>query len=184
MAKKKGTVSAVLPNPGSVAIQAMQRIAKQVKTKIVPDSDDFIPEYKTKGAACCDLRANIPTDEQGNRIVRLLPDSTLLVDCGFSMALPPGHEAQVRAKSGWASKGLIVTNATDEQEGGTIDDDYRLRVKVIVTNIGRNILTINHLDRIAQMAVRPVWYFDFEKTDVLPEADSDRVGGFGSTGIL
>lgn len=181
MAKKKGTCTPVIPTP--TAKTYTQKQSFRVKTPIVADSPEFIPEYKTKGAACCDLKANILPDLNGNRMLRLMPGHTELVDCGFSIALPPGHEAQIRAKSGWAAKGVIVTNATEEQEGGTIDDDYRLRIKVILTNVGKNILNINYMDRIAQMAVKPVWYFDFDPTDHLEDADSDREGGFGSTGV-
>ncbi len=179
--KKKGTVTPVLPTPTAKSYTAKQ--SHRVKTPIVADSPEFIPQYKTKGAACCDLHANLPLDLNGQRLLRLMPGHTELVDCGFSIALPAGHEAQIRAKSGWAAKGVICTNATEEQEGGTIDDDYRLRLKVILTNVGKNIIVINHLDRIAQMAVRPCWYFDFDPTDHLEEADSNRDGGFGSTGV-
>ena len=179
--KKKGTVTPVIPTPTAKAYTEKQ--SRRVSTPIVADSSEFIPEYKTKGAACCDLKASIPPDINGNRILRLMPGHTQLVDCGFSMALPAGYEAQIRAKSGWASKGIIVTNATDEQEGGTIDDDYRLRIKVILTNVGKQIININHMERVAQMAVKPVWYFDFDATDHLEDAESDRVGGFGSTGV-
>jgi len=181
MNKKKGICSSVVPTP--TAKSYTENKSKLIKTPIVADSPEFIPEYKTKGAACCDLKANIPPDMNGNRIIRLMPGHTELVDCGFCIALPSGHEAQIRAKSGWAAKGIIVTNATEEQEGGTIDDDYRLRLKVILTNVGKSIININHMDRIAQMAVKPCWYFDFDPTDRLEDAESDRVGGFGSTGV-
>lgn len=176
---KKGTITPVLPKP---TIKVLEEKSRRVRTPIVADSSEFIPEYKTKGAACCDLKANVPADLNGLRMLRLTPGHTALVDCGISIALPPGHEAQIRAKSGWAAQGLICTNATEEQEGGTIDEDYRLRIKVILTNVGKNILNISHLERVAQMAVKPCWYFDFEPTDKLEEADSDRKGGFGSTG--
>ena len=181
MSKKKGGISAVIPTP--TARQYVQKNVNNVKTPIVADSPEFIPEYKTKGAACCDLRANIPPDLNGQRIIKLMPGHTELVDCGFSIALPIGYEAQIRAKSGWGAKGVICTNATEEQEGGTIDEDYRLKIKVILTNVGKNIIIINHMDRIAQFAIKPCWYFDFEPTDCLEKADSDRLGGIGSTGI-
>ena len=179
--KKKGTITPVIPTPTAKSYAEKQ--THRVPTSIVADLPEFIPEYKTKGAACCDLKANIVPDINGTRILRLMPGHTQLIDCGFSMALPAGHEAQIRAKSGWAVKGIIVTNATEEQEGGTIDEDYRLRIKVILTNAGKQIVNVNHMDRVAQMAVRPCWYFDFDSTDHLENAESNRVGGFGSTGV-
>jgi dUTP pyrophosphatase len=180
MSKKKGEITPIIPKPANR--EYVER-TKRVLTPIVADSPEFIPQYKTKGSACCDLRANLPPDPRGERKLTIAPGYTELVDCGFSIALPKGYEAQIRARSGLAAKGLICTNATEEQEGGTIDDDYRLRLKVILSNVGRSIITIEHMDRIAQMSVRPCWYFEFDPVDDLPESGDDRVGGFGSTGV-
>ena len=55
-----------------------------------------------------------------------------LVPCGFSVAIPDGFEAQIRPRSGLASKyGVTVLNAP-----GTIDSDYRGEVKVLLINHG------------------------------------------------
>jgi len=178
MSKKKGEITPILPKPSS---RDFVDRTNHIPVAIIADSPEFIPQYKTRGAACCDLYANFELDPRGERKLTLAPGYTALVDCGFSMALPMGFEAQIRARSGLASKGIIVTNAAEEQEGGTIDDDYRLRLKVILSNVGRSLVTFEHLDRIAQMSIRPVWYFDFETVDELPPGH-DRVGGFGSTG--
>lgn len=185
MAKKKGTMTPVLPKSSARLVTAAKN---RLKTPIVADVPEFIPQYETKGAACCDLKANLPLDLNGHRVLKLMPGHTVVVDCGFRIKLPASHEAQVRARSGWASKGVIVTNATDEQAGGgTIDEDYfrkSHRLKVILTNVGKNILVINHLERIAQMAIKPVWRFDFEAVEEFDgETDSDRTGGLGSTGV-
>lgn len=132
--------------------------------------------YKSRGAACCDLIANIPPNELGERIIRLAPGHSETIDCGFSMALPPGWEAQLRCRSGMAQKSIQVTNGI-----GTIDDDYRGRVMVILNNAGREIVNIKHGDRFAQMALKPVFYFQWNIVNALDETERGE-GGFGSTG--
>ena len=181
MSKKKATCTSMVPK--SVVRSFMGKEARHVRVKIAADHGDFIPTYKTKGAACCDLRANLPPDILGHKQLTIAPGHTELVDCGFSIQMPSGYETQIRARSGLAAKGIIVTNATDEEEGGTIDDDYRGRIKVILTNVGKQIVTLTHMDRIAQMSIRPVWYFDFLPVKQL-DSDTERdTQGFGSTGV-
>lgn len=133
--------------------------------------------YKSRGAACADLIANIPADDRGERVIRLGPGHRETIDCGFSMALPPGWEAQIRPRSGMAQKGIQVTNAP-----GTIDDDYRGRLMVILNNTGREIVVIKHGDRFAQMALKPVFYFSWEVVNTLDETERGT-DGFGSTGV-
>jgi dUTP pyrophosphatase len=93
------------------------------------------------------------------------------------MALPPGWEAQIRPRSGLAQKGVQVTNSP-----GTIDDDYRGRLMVVLNNAGREIVNIKHGDRFAQMALKPVWYFSWNIVDEL-ESTERGDAGFGSTGV-
>lgn len=148
----------------------------RIPARIVADDPMFIPMYKSPGAAAADLVANIEPDENGVREIRLLPGRLATVDCGFKMALEPGWEAQIRCRSGLASRGVQVTNGV-----GTIDDDYRGRVCVLLNNAGREIVVIKHGDRVAQMALKPVYYFSWQ---VVKELDSTErgEGGFGSTG--
>lgn len=148
----------------------------RIPARIVADDPMFIPMYKSPGAAAADLVANIEPDENGVREIRLLPGRLATVDCGFKMALEPGWEAQIRCRSGLASHGVQVTNGI-----GTIDDDYRGRVCVLLNNAGREIVVIKHGDRVAQMALKPVYYFSWQ---VVKELDSTErgEGGFGSTG--
>jgi dUTP pyrophosphatase len=169
--KKMGTVSPVLPK--TVAQIVEQRTASRIPTRIVADDPLFIPEYKTAGAACCDLRANLP----GGGFLNIYPGSTVKIDCGFSIEIPPGYEAQIRSRSGWASKGVMMSNGI-----GTIDEDYRGRITVILTNTSAECYIINHGDRIGQMAIKPVYHFEFESSDSLSVTERDT-GGFGSTGV-
>ena len=140
------------------------------------DDEAFIPKYQTEEAACCDLVANVPEDAAGIRQYTLPHRTTQLVDCGFSMELQHGYKALISARSGWAERGLIITNAP-----GTVDPDYRGRVKCLVTNVGKEVIVIKHLARIAQMAIHPIYVFDWQVVDELTETERGS-GGFGSTG--
>lgn len=163
--------------PDSPVQQLNAPDAFNINTKIVADEDVYIPKYSTDGSAAVDLVGNIPPDHAGNRVVTLPHRATAVIDCGFSMELPPGFKANVSARSGLASRGLIVTNGP-----GIIDSDYRGRVKVIVTNVGKEIIVLNHLDRIAQMTIEPVYLFQWESVDALSETERGE-GGLGSTGV-
>lgn len=135
-----------------------------------------LPSYETAGAAGADLRANLPPGSRTAGLT-LAPGARALVPTGLRMALPPGHEAQVRPRSGLALRhGLTVANAP-----GTIDADYRGPVGVILINLGDAPVTLAHGDRIAQLVVAPVAQAAFALTDSLPETPRGA-GGFGSTG--
>lgn len=168
--EKKNLATAMLPpNPTD---NYSVFIKNNIKTKIKADHDDFIPKYQTEGSACADLFVNLD-----NNFLSLLPNDSYLIDCGFSMELPIGYKACISARSGWASKGLIINNAP-----GQIDSDYRGRIKICVTNISDKVLVIENKDRIGQIWIEPVYFFQWEKSDILSDTPRQD-GGFGSTGF-
>lgn len=155
-----------------------------------------LPEKATEGSAAYDLYVpeNI-TIKPGRKIIPL----------GFAMEMEPGHEALVNPRSGFSSKGMegyLIVEMTvvgrlfedcstemfvsmkphrfdcDVIEG-KIDSDYRDGVGVIVHNHGPEFL-IKAGTRIAQMTFHKVETVEWEETDTLSETDRD--GGFGSTG--
>jgi len=140
-----------------------------MRTGETPAAD--LPEYFSAGAAGMDLAASIPGP------IALAPGAIALVPCGFAIALPQGYEAQVRPRSGLASKrGVTVLNSP-----GTIDCDYRGEVKVLLINHGRTSVTLEPGMRIAQMVVAPVARVSWEVSEQLP-ATARAGGGFGHTG--
>lgn len=155
------------------------RDSRTIEVVIEYDDPVFEPKYKTAGAACCDLVANVQADKATDkREVHLMPGNSVILDCGFRMALPEGWEAQIRCRTSMAKKMVIVTNAP-----GTIDDDYRGRMKCMLTNVGREIVIIRHLDRVGQMKLEPVWYFGFKPGKINVEETDRGEGAFGSTGL-
>jgi dUTP pyrophosphatase len=132
-----------------------------------------LPVYMSEHAAGADLCAAI-----GDQLT-LLPGARALVPTGFSIALPPGYEAQVRPRSGLA----IRSGVTCLNSPGTIDADYRGEVRVVLANFGSKPVLINRGDRIAQMIVAPVSRAEFEIVEELPPSPRGE-GGFGSTGVV
>lgn len=125
----------------------------------------------TEHAAGFDLAAAV------EKSVRLKAGEIRLIPCGFAMAVPHGYEAQVRPRSGLATRhGITMVNAP-----GTIDSDYRGEVQVPLINLGRRSFTIERGMRIAQMLILPVPPVTLKLVDNL---DSTRRGhgGFGHTG--
>jgi len=103
---------------------------------------------------------------------------TVIIPTGFCVELPPGFQLEIRTRSGLAFKhGLIVLNSP-----GTVDPSYRGEVKVILFNVGKDKVTINRGDRIAQGVVMSYYTCIFEKTSSLSKTSRNE-GGFGSTKI-
>ncbi len=105
------------------------------------------------------------------------PGKRALVGTGLAIALPRGFEAQVRPRSGLAAKhGVTVLNAP-----GTIDEDYRGEIKVILINHGDEPFVVKSGERIAQLVIAPVARVTLDEQESLD--DSARgAGGFGHTG--
>ncbi len=136
-----------------------------------------VPTYKTEHAAGMDLSA-APADGSD---ISIPPGEVRMVPCGFAMALDPGYEAQVRPRSGLASKhSVTLPNAP-----GTIDADYRGEVIVPLINLGRDPFVVEPGMRIAQMVIAAVSHAGVSVVDDLSElgATARGAGGFGSTGL-
>ncbi|MEE8459362.1 MAG: dUTP diphosphatase [Phycisphaerales bacterium] len=130
-----------------------------------------LPEYQSPHAAGMDLHAAV----QDN--VTIGVGEIVKIPCGFAMSLPAGYEAQIRPRSGLATKhGLSIPNAP-----GTVDSDYRGAVVVALINLGKKSFVVEPKMRIAQMIVAPVARAVIEEVDELDETTRGS-GGFGSTG--
>jgi dUTP pyrophosphatase len=130
-----------------------------------------LPAYATSGAAGMDLLAAVQTP------LVIQPGQRVLVPTGLAIALPPGYELQVRPRSGLALKnGIILPNSP-----GTVDEDYRGELQVIIMNAGTEPVTIERGMRIAQAVLAPVIRVAWQEVAELPPTDRGA-GGFGSTG--
>jgi dUTP pyrophosphatase len=128
-----------------------------------------LPSYASTGAAGLDVVAA--------EDVTLQPGERHAVATGFAVAIPAGHEVQVRPRSGLALKhGITCLNTP-----GTIDEDYRGEVKVILANLGREPFEVRRGERIAQLVPAVLTKAEFDEVDALDETHRGA-GGFGSTG--
>ena len=130
-----------------------------------------LPRYQTALSAGMDVAACI--DEP----MIIASHGRVIIPTGFSIALPPGYEAQIRARSGMAAKfGIMPANGV-----GTIDADYRGEVGVILLNTSNESFTVEPGMRIAQMVIAKYEHATWREVDSLDE--TVRVaGGYGSTG--
>ena len=141
-----------------------------IRLKRLPHGDGLPPPaYATEGAAGMDVVAA--------EDLTLAPGQRHAVATGFAIAIPPGHEVQVRPRSGLALKhGVTCLNTP-----GTIDSDYRGEVKVILANLGTEPFVIRRGDRIAQLVPAPVLKAVLDEVHELDDT-ARGMGGFGSTG--
>lgn len=130
-----------------------------------------LPRYMSDGAAGLDLAALVDYE------VAIPPGGRALVGTGIAIELPHGLEAQVRPRSGLALKhGVTVLNSP-----GTIDEDYRGEVKVLLVNHGEEEFTVRSGERIAQLVVARVERVALEESDLSETRRGD--GGYGHTGV-
>jgi len=135
----------------------------------------LLPRYETSGAAGLDLAACLEAP------LTIAAGGTAQVPTGLRIALPPGHEGQVRPRSGLAARHAVtVLNAP-----GTIDEDYRGEIQVLLINHGDEGFTIESGDRIAQLVVAPVTRVAIATADEEAALGGTQRGdgGFGSTGL-
>lgn len=143
-----------------------------IAVRRLPHGADLpLPSYATEGAAGMDLLAAVTTP------VTIEPGQRALIPTGLTLALPAGHELQIRPRSGLALKnGILLANSP-----GTIDEDYRGELQIIVLNAGNAPFIVERGMRIAQAVLAPVTRATWHETDTLPET-TRAAGGFGSTG--
>ena len=136
--------------------------------KLCPEA--VCPTYGTEYSAGADLY-NL------NTTVTIEPHKTTLIHTGIALEIPEGYCGLIFARSSLGTKrGLAPANKV-----GVIDADYRGEVKVCLHNHSEIPATVEHGERIAQLAIVPFLKADFELSDEL--SDTVRgAGGFGSTG--
>ena len=157
--------------PGATARRPMAAAPLEVRfTRLDPAAK--APHRGSAAAAGWDLHALVP--------VHLEPGVIHRIRTGLAVAIPSGHEGQVRARSGLASQGMLLPNGI-----GTIDADYRGELMVLAVWVGPpDGLDLAAGERIAQLVIMPVPEVTYsEVPDVADLGSTDRdQGGFGSSG--
>ena len=156
----------------------------------------------------CNENAKLPqyahTSDSGADVfaledITVKPGETVLVPTGLKVAIPVGYEIEVRPKSGrCANSKLRVANTP-----GTIDQEYRDEIKVIIENIEPRIkditideegkvtsilyggdYTIGKGEKFAQLVLKESPKMGIYRVNKISEiTEGNRNGGFGSTGL-
>ena len=119
-------------------------VLQKVAAKIKAVDKAFLPAES--GAAI--LKAYIPSGAPIQMPFRTLVE----VDCGVDIDLPAGYKLNIQALPGLSAKGVFVTH--NKVLGSS-------RVKVYVTNMGREIIMLRNADQIATVEVEQMCFFDW-----------------------
>ena len=138
-----------------------------MNVKIKLCDNGVLPTYAHIGDACCDCYAA--------EDLTIAYGQWAKVKLGFCLELPAGYEAQIRPRSGLASKGVVCAL-------GTIDSNYRGEVCAIIYNNSFDDFEIKFGDRICQMKIERVDPIIFEQVEELSKTNRNDKG-FGSSGV-
>jgi len=155
----------------------------------------IIPSYQTEGSAGFDFHACIDfnhyakifsnldaeifchNDSKGYFYI-LKAGCVAPIPTGLSVEIPKGYEIQIRPRSGLAlKKQITIINSP-----GTIDEDFKGEIMVILKNSSHKDFMLRHGERVAQGILSRVYKASMIETDVLTETKRGS-SGFGSTGI-
>lgn len=95
---------------------------------------------------------DIGLDLYSNESVWLYPYKTTSIGTGLTVRFPLGVECQIRARSGNASRGIIIANGI-----GTIDPGYRGELRVLAFCLCPSGMHIKAGTKIAQVVFAPVF---------------------------
>ena len=149
-------------------------------------------------SACFDLAAYIPQNEkvkiydgkkenlflpdhdgEKGQYITLMPSERALVRTGLTFNVPQGYSVRIHPRSGMALKyGLTLANCE-----GVVDEDYTYETKLIMINTSTDPVRIYNRDRIAQAELVKYEQPRLMEIYTEPSLKSDRIGGFGSTGV-
>ncbi len=142
--------------------------AQSVEVKLL-HPDARLPRKATAHASGFDLYACLPDGPLS------VGNEPVLIPTGIACAVPPGLDAQVRPRSGLASRGVMGVF-------GTLDADYRGELIVTLYTLTPGIEhVVEHGDRIAQLVIARLADVEFTPVESLPETERGA-GGHGSTG--
>lgn len=158
--------------------------------KLTPRAE--LPTRATPDSAGLDVRACLWEEsvtiftESGAKVERpvvagtiaLWPGDRAMIPTGLKMSVDSGYCIKLYPRSGMSLKrGLSLINCV-----GIGDRDYKEEYYVTLTNHGQKLQTIADGERVCQLMVERVEPVNLVEVEELPDVDSQRNGGFGSTG--
>ena len=132
------------------------------------NEDGMPPARCTDGSAGFDIRSSMSNNIQPN-------GGRAIFDTGIAIQLPYGKFGKIASRSGLAfQKGIVAFD-------GTIDEDYRGELKILLFNFGTETFKVRKGERICQLIIQPYENPDVYEVDSL-SSTARGINGFGSTG--
>ena len=158
------------------------------------------PKFATDGSACFDIHAYLhkpvtvhrmdnykeqiyPETIQWSDIeelqISISPADRVLIPTGLIFDILEGYSVRIHPRSSISlKKGLSLTNGE-----GIVDSDYYHETYIMFTNTSADEVRIIHGERIAQGELVQKEIYEMEETITQPTQTTQRIGGFGSTGV-
>lgn len=167
-----------LEENAALLIMNPQSYIISIKLAIEDKLEEINKNIEKNGGTTYGVLSDYMSDNDIEAVNIILPFSHNIIPTGCYVQIPEGYEIQVRPRSGIGAKTNMIAH------WGTIDNDYRGNIGIIINNPSPNSYIILSNERLAQGVFAKVEQCEFKKVKSIEElTKTDRGnGGFGSTG--
>lgn len=167
-----------LEKNAALLIMNPQSYIISIKLAIEDKLEEINKNIEKNGGKTYGVLSDYMSDNDIEAVNIILPFSHNIIPTGCCVQIPEGYEIQVRPRSGIGAKTNMIAHL------GTIDNDYRGNIGIIINNPSPNSYIILPNERLAQGVFAKVEQCEFKKVKSIEElTKTDRgEGGFGSTG--
>jgi dUTP pyrophosphatase len=167
-----------LEKNAALLIMNPQSYIISIKLAIEDKLEEINKNIEKNGGKTYGVLSDYMSDNDIEAVNIILPFSHNIIPTGCYVQIPKGYEIQVRPRSGIGAKTNMIAHS------GTIDNDYRGNIGIIINNPSPNSYIILPNERLAQGVFAKVEQCEFKKVKSIEElTKTDRgEGGFGSTG--
>lgn len=167
-----------LEKNAALLIMNPQSYIISIKLAIEDKLEEINKNIEKNGGKTYGVLSDYMSDNDIEAVNIILPFSHNIIPTGCYVQIPEGYEIQVRPRSGIGAKTNMIAHL------GTIDNDYRGNIGIIINNPSPNSYIILPNERLAQGVFAKVEQCEFKKVKIIEElTKTDRgEGGFGSTG--
>lgn len=174
-------ITEIIPNlekNAALLIMNPQSYIISIKLAIEDKLEEINKNIEKNGGKTYGVLSDYMSDNDIEAVNIILPFSHNIIPTGCYVQIPEGYEIQVRPRSGIGAKTNMIAHL------GTIDNDYRGNIGIIINNPSPNSYIILPNERLAQGVFAKVEQCEFKKVKSIEElTKTDRgEGGFGSTG--
>lgn len=167
-----------LEKNAALLIMNPQSYIISIKLAIEDKLEEINKNIEKNGGKTYGVLSDYMSDNDIEAVNIILPFSHNIIPTGCYVQIPEGYEIQIRPRSGIGAKTNMIAHL------GTIDNDYRGNIGIIINNPSPNSYIILPNERLAQGVFAKVEQCEFKKVKSIEElTKTDRgEGGFGSTG--